>query len=196
MRFNKRKCGVLCLWLCWRNNHMHRYRSGDDLLERNTEEKDLGILVNNSSVPCWPRKPMVSQGALKRAWTVDQGRWSFASTLPQFFTLSCAPILSLEDVVFKCWPALPGLFAFQRSSPWDTSKYVFEEVSPTYCFASSTQDSELHHLIIAASQVTPNLHIPSQPFLLSKNKVQQYASSRWLLQIAGNVASMWKMLLS
>lgn len=74
MRFNKRKCGVLCLWLCWRNNHMHRYRSGDDLLERNTEEKDLGILVNNSSVPCWPRKPMVSQGALKRAWTVDQGR--------------------------------------------------------------------------------------------------------------------------
>ena len=26
---------------------MHQYRLGDDLLERSSEEKDLGVLVNN-----------------------------------------------------------------------------------------------------------------------------------------------------
>ena len=44
MRFNKSKCRVLHLRT---NNHMHQYRLGDDLLERNSVEKDLGILVNN-----------------------------------------------------------------------------------------------------------------------------------------------------
>jgi len=44
MRFNKSKCRVLHLG---RNNCMHQYRVGDDLLERSSEEKDLRVLVNN-----------------------------------------------------------------------------------------------------------------------------------------------------
>ena len=30
-----------------RNNHMHHYRLGADLLERNSVEEDLGVLVGN-----------------------------------------------------------------------------------------------------------------------------------------------------
>ena len=44
MRFNKSKCRVFHLR---RNNHIHQYRLGDDLLERSSAEKDLGALVDN-----------------------------------------------------------------------------------------------------------------------------------------------------
>ena len=44
MRFNQMKCGVLNLG---RNNHMHQYQLGAYLLERSSEEKDLGVLLDS-----------------------------------------------------------------------------------------------------------------------------------------------------
>jgi len=44
MRLSKGKCRVLHLG---RNNHMHQYRLGDELLEMNSAEKDLEVLVAN-----------------------------------------------------------------------------------------------------------------------------------------------------
>jgi len=44
MRFNKGKCRVLHLG---RNNLMHQYRIRADLLESNSVERDLGVLVDD-----------------------------------------------------------------------------------------------------------------------------------------------------
>ena len=69
VRFNKCKYRVLHLG---RNNHVHQYRLGDDLLEGSYAEREQGVLVENRlamspSVAWWPRRPLASLHVLKKS---------------------------------------------------------------------------------------------------------------------------------
>ena len=85
MRFHRRKYRVLHLG---RNNCMHRYILRDDLLERSSVKEpsacsdEKQVCHEPAACPLWPRRPIVSWGALKRGM-VSRGKEVFVpSTLP------------------------------------------------------------------------------------------------------------------
>lgn len=102
MRSNKSKCTVLLLG---RNNCLHQYRLRDDLLERSTVEKDLGVLMDNKELTMSHQCTLVSKKASNILWCINK---NVASHLREVIFLFCSALVRphLGYSVQFCTPQL------------------------------------------------------------------------------------------
>ena len=71
MKFNKSKCRVLHLG---KNNGLHQYRLGADVLERSSAEKDLGVQVGHEPAVCLVAKKATGDpGVIECGYQVEGG---------------------------------------------------------------------------------------------------------------------------
>ncbi|PKU47476.1 rna-directed dna polymerase from mobile element jockey-like [Limosa lapponica baueri] len=106
MYFNNGKCRVPHLG---RNNPKHQYRLGADLLESTSEEKDLGVLVDNGMT-------MSQQCALvaKKANGILGYIRKSVTSRSRVVILSLCSALIIDKVVKENWP--------QHRALWDTTR--------------------------------------------------------------------------
>ena len=72
MRFNEAKCKVLHLG---RGNPWYQYRLSHKGIESSPANKDLGVLMDESTNVCsQPKRPTVSWAALREPWPAGRGR--------------------------------------------------------------------------------------------------------------------------
>lgn len=104
MRFNQMKCRVLSLGM---NNCMHQYQLGADLLERNSEDKDLDVLMDSRlarSQYCTlvAKKAIVILGYVKKSMVVGDDPPPLLCLGEATSRILCPVLVSLlkKDIIF------------------------------------------------------------------------------------------------
>lgn len=117
-----------------------------------------------------------------------------------FFAHQDEPFLSSEKMILKTkqffWTSLPSRIAFYTillSSSLNRPNCPPEDqdCDPAFCLSPSSQNPELHHLVVAAAKAAPDFHIPEQFLLLCKHEVHQSTFPHWFLFLNYTVLSGW-----